>query len=112
VTLGLVTKNQPQKSFRGWWGIADREASIRFGCKRIRRGCLRFITNLRTVPKVRAIQQGLSKKPSGRFARGQLNKNATGMGTPVADKLNQKDWLNCYAETRPWGYREQAPILI
>jgi len=41
-----------------------------------------------------------------------LNKNATGMGTPVADKLNQKDWLNCYAETRPWGYREQAPILI
>ena len=33
------------------------------------------------------------------------------MGTPVADKLNQKDWLNCYAETRPWGYREQAPIL-
>ena len=40
-----------------------------------------------------------------------LNKNATGMGTPVADKLNRKDWLNCYAETRPWGYREQAPIL-
>jgi len=41
-----------------------------------------------------------------------LNKNATGMGTPVADKLNQKDWLNCFAETRPWGYREQGPMLI
>jgi hypothetical protein len=41
-----------------------------------------------------------------------LNKNATGMGTPVADKLNQKDWLNCDAETRPWGYRKQVPILI
>jgi len=40
-----------------------------------------------------------------------LNKNATGMGTPVAEKTESKNWLNCYAETRPWGYREQAPIL-
>jgi hypothetical protein len=37
----------------------------------------------------------------------QLNKNATDIGTSVADKLNQKDWLNCCAETRPWDYREQ-----
>jgi hypothetical protein len=66
---------------------------------------------LRIVPKVWTTHQGFSKQPSGRFASGQLNKNATGMGTPAADKLNQKDWLNCYAETRPWGYREQAPIL-
>jgi hypothetical protein len=33
-----------------------------------------------------------------------LNKNATGMGAPVAIKSNQKDRLNCYAETRPKGY--------
>jgi hypothetical protein len=30
-----------------------------------------------------------------------LNKNATDMGTPVAEVLNQKIWLNCCAETRP-----------
>ena len=40
-----------------------------------------------------------------------LNKNATGLGAPVAVKLNQKDWLNCCAETRPWGYGKQVPIL-
>jgi hypothetical protein len=32
-----------------------------------------------------------------------LNKNATDMGTSVAVELNQRDWLNCYAETRPGG---------
>jgi hypothetical protein len=36
-----------------------------------------------------------------------LNKNATDMGTSVAGKLNQKIWLNCCAETRPWRYRKQ-----
>jgi hypothetical protein len=41
-----------------------------------------------------------------------LNKNATEVGTPVAvEKLNQKIWLNCYAETRPQGYRKQGPML-
>jgi hypothetical protein len=30
-----------------------------------------------------------------------LNKNATEMGTSVAQMLNQKIWLNCCAETRP-----------
>jgi len=33
-----------------------------------------------------------------------LNKNATGMGAPVAVKLNEKDRLNCCAETRPEEY--------
>jgi hypothetical protein len=41
-----------------------------------------------------------------------LNKNATGMGTPAAGQLNQKDWLNCCAETRPKGYSKQLPMLI
>ena len=31
----------------------------------------------------------------------QLNKNATDMGTSVAQVSNQKIWLNCCAETRP-----------
>jgi hypothetical protein len=30
-----------------------------------------------------------------------LNKNATDMGTSVAEELNPKIWLNCCAETRP-----------
>ena len=41
-----------------------------------------------------------------------LNKNATELGAPVAEKSQVKDWLNCCAETRPWNYREQLPILI
>jgi len=40
-----------------------------------------------------------------------LNKNATGLGAPVAGKLNQSDWLNCCAETRPGNYGEQLPML-
>jgi hypothetical protein len=30
-----------------------------------------------------------------------LNKNATDMGTSVAELLTRKTWLNCSAETRP-----------
>lgn len=41
-----------------------------------------------------------------------LNKNATGLGAPVAVKLSRKDWLNCRAETRPENYGEQLPMLI
>jgi len=41
-----------------------------------------------------------------------LNKNATGLGAPVAVNVNRKDRFNCCAETRPWNYREQVPILI
>lgn len=29
--------------------------------------------------------------------------NATDVGTSVAEESESKDWLNCYAETRPQG---------
>jgi hypothetical protein len=49
---------------------------------------------------------------SGKRRLFRLNKNATDVGTSVAvRKLNQKIWLNRYAETRPQGYRKQGPML-
>ena len=41
-----------------------------------------------------------------------LNQNATDMDASVAVKSESEDWLNCYAETRPCGYREQALMLL
>ena len=70
----MIVKQKPAtENFRGWWGFIKQA------------GCL-FI--------------GYASKQTQLF---QLNKTATDMGSSVAvAKLIQKDWLNCYAETRPW----------